>query len=562
MRAGALFAALTLSTLLLRADAPSPRVLLREAERHSDAAIAEAAAAAPDEAVVLLRSGSRPIAQAISSAPPAVRVLLRFAEARCVPESACPAAAVFYRQIADKSLSFDQALALAARREAYFHQLVTLRLQGPDALFDRVLHQEAETIRSAWMEGGESRAASGVARMPARDLYALLAYGQREESEISFARFFDHELAPRLAGGRLLAAMQESRFLRARHFLVEAIRADRQSALATLAGAGNARLLALAAEGIASSPDPVTEGALAAEILEAYAALAPHRALEAALRKVAAANEPIAGLLAAWLERLRPGALEPATRALAAPYRAHLPAADTLDAAQACPQRRCTQRMMFFDDDDGVASFAAFEALYKKDPRWQWDERAAADGRASYIRVSRTGASGVTVEVFANRPRPANGAISMAWEGAEREANDTLATLLTQRGAATLFVQRGHAYHVPKAIAAVAPEARFVFLGGCRGTEHFLPLVERAPAAHVIATRSTGTLTINDPLLKAINDELADRGVIDWPAFWSAQSARFGRSALFGRYIPPHRNGAVLFLQGWQRFIAPQQASR
>lgn len=87
MRAGAILAALTLSTLLLRAEAPSPRVLLREAERHSDAAIADAAAAAPDEAVVLLRSGSRPIAQALAAASPALRVLLRFAEARCVPES-------------------------------------------------------------------------------------------------------------------------------------------------------------------------------------------------------------------------------------------------------------------------------------------------------------------------------------------------------------------------------------------------------------------------------------------------------------------------------------------
>lgn len=138
--------------------------------------------------------------------------------------------------------------------------------------------------------------------------------------------------------------------------------------------------------------------------------------------------------------------------------------------------------MMFFDDDDGIARFAAFEAQYKKDPRWRWEERAAAmNGRATYVRAYRTGASGVTVEVFANRPRPANGAISMAWEGAEREANDTLAALLAQRGPAALFVQRGHACSLPKAIAAVAPEARFVFLGGCRGTEHFLPLVNAPP---------------------------------------------------------------------------------
>jgi hypothetical protein len=555
MRAGALLAALSLTAPLLAADALAPRVLLREANRHPAAAIAAAAAEAPDEAVVLLRRGSQPIAQALATSP-ALRTLLHFAAATCVPESVCPAAAVFYRQIADKTLSFEQALATAARRDAYFHQLITLRLRGPDALFDRILHQEAETIRSAWMEGGESRAASGVARMPARDLYALLAYGQREESEISFARFFDHELSPRLAGGRLLAAIQEAHHLRARHFLVEAIRADRQAALMNLAGAGNSRLLALAAEGIAASPDPATEGALAAEILEAYAALAPHRALEAALRKEAAANEPLAGLLAAWLQRLRPGSLEPATAALAGRYRSYLPASTTLDSAHACPQRRCTQRMLFFDDDDGLASFAAFETQYRKDPRWQWDSHPA------YVRASRTGDSGATIEVFANRPRPANGAISMAWEGAEQASNDSLASLLAQRGPAALFVQRGHAYHVPKAIAAVTTGAALVFLGGCRGTEHFLPLVERAPAAHVIATRSTGTLTINDPLLKAINDELADRGAIHWPAFWSAQSTRFHGSALFGRYIPPHRNGAVLFLQAWRRFIAAQHASR
>jgi len=207
--------------------------------------------------------------------------------------------------------------------------------------------------------------------------------------------------------------------------------------------------------------------------------------------------------------------------------------------------------MIFFDDDDGLASFNAFEAQYRKDPRWQWDSHAA------YVRVSRTGESGTTVEVFANRPHAANGAISMAWEGAEQASNDSLATLLAQRGRVPLFVQRGHAYHVPKAIEAVAPEARLVFLGGCRGTEHFLPLVERAATAQVVATRSTGTLTINDPLLKAINDELADRGAIHWPAFWSAQSSRFGGGALFRRYIPPHRNGAVLFLQGWRRLHAP-----
>ncbi|MCC6294637.1 MAG: hypothetical protein IT164_18435 [Bryobacterales bacterium] len=520
--------------------ASNPLVALREARLHTPEELEQAAAEAPDEAVALLRSGAPVLAGVLARAARApLRVLLPLSRAACVPEAVCPAAAVFYRQIHAGEMTQDEALRTAGNRAAYFHRLVSLRVSAPGELFDRVLHQEAETTRSAWMEGGQGRRAASLDQMPGRDLYAVLAYGQREESEASFARIFDHVLRPRLSGGGLLAAMREAHWLRARHFLVEAIRAGREADVMALAASDAAAVLQGALRGVSAASDPPAEGALAAEIIEAYAALAPAGAFAAALRAEAETSERMAGILAAWLERVRPGAageLEPLVRR----YAAALPDAGVLRAATVCPRGVCTQRMMFFDDDDGVASFTAFHAAYAKDARWRWEQRGG------YVRVWRRGESGVTVEVFANRPRPGSGAVSMAWEGAEKEAAMALAKIA---GQAPGFVQRGHAYHVPKAVASIPTGARFVFLGGCRGTEHLRAVLDRAPEAQVVATRSTGTMDVNDPLLKAINDELADRGQVEWPAFWRAQAARLGGGRLFQRYIAPDRNGAVIFLQ-------------
>jgi len=529
--------------------AENPLVVLREAGSQPPEALLEAAAAAPDEAVGIMQRGGARLPAVLAAGEGALRLLPAIAQERCVPESVCPAAAVFYRQIHAGAMSLDHAKRIASRRADYFRQLVSLRMQGEDALFDRVLHHEAETIRDAWMEGGEGRRSLAIERMAPRELYAILAYGQREESEVSFARFFDAEFAPRMAGGRLLAAIGDSRGLRVRHFLVEAIRAERTRELVGVAGVGAAALLAMAGNGAAS----VAEAALAAEIIEAYADITPVAALEKTLLREAADGEAMPGLLAAWLERIRGGRAGKEVAALARRYRGYLPEADELTAADVCREGVCTQRLMFFDDDDGVASFAAFQAQYRKDPRWSWEDHGG------YVRAWRKGGE-LTVEVFANRPRSDGGGVSMAWQGREGEAQQAFARALSSRGPVRIFVQRGHAYHVAKAIELIPEEARLVYLGGCRGTENLRDVLARAPEAQIVATRSTGTMDVNDPLLKAMNDELADRGGVQWAGFWARQRTGFSGSRLFGRYVPPHRNGAVLLMQAWRRLQADRAA--
>ncbi|MEP7364211.1 MAG: hypothetical protein ABI972_13225, partial [Acidobacteriota bacterium] len=104
--------------------AASPLVVLREAAEHEPSAIVQAAAEAPDEAVAIMSRGSRAIEQAIESSGNApLRVLPALAHDRCVPESVCSSAGVFYRQIAAGTMTSEQAKRIASNRADYFHHL-------------------------------------------------------------------------------------------------------------------------------------------------------------------------------------------------------------------------------------------------------------------------------------------------------------------------------------------------------------------------------------------------------------------------------------------------------
>jgi len=508
--------------------AEKPLAVLQEAGRRLEsepgrAALAEAIEAAPDHAVFTIRNS--PAVREFAA--PRFPALMEVASLEGVRDFVLARLAVLCTRA-----SCAESRALAANYPAYFAKLISLRIAKPDAVLDRVLHEQAEFIRSAWVEGGASRAALGLAKFAPRDLYAVLAYGQREESEHTYAKFFDGEVAPRL-GKRLGSAIETSGRLRLREFLVEGIRAKRVAAVAGLLAP---EWFGRSLEGIAT----IEQAALAAELIEAYAGAGAVK-MRAALASEHSKGGAYAGLLAAWLQRVAPAT----GFRIAGEYAKYLPVAEALGPQDLCAGERCLQRYIFFDDEDGVSSFAGFSAQYGSDTRWKWEDHG------SYVRVSRNG-----VEIYANRPQTGSGTVSEAWDDTSKAPQRALSEVLAARGVPRVFVQRGHAYHVEKSIEFIPAEARLVFLGSCRGTIALQPIIERAHAAQIIATRSTGTASINDPLLKAINDRLADGASIDWAQFWGEQNQRFSSRSYFDSYIPPHRNGPANFLHGWRNLQA------
>jgi hypothetical protein len=77
-------------------------------------------------------------------------------------------------------------------------------------------------------------------------------------------------------------------------------------------------------------------------------------------------------------------------------------------------------------------------------------------------------------------------------------------------------------------------------------------VLERAPEASVLSTKGTGTMAVNDPLLKMINGEIVAGRDINWPRLWARAQERLGDNPNFKDYIAPHKNLGVLFLKAYK----------
>ena len=135
---------------------------------------------------------------------------------------------------------------------------------------------------------------------------------------------------------------------------------------------------------------------------------------------------------------------------------------------------------------------------------------------------------------------------------AERRQESVTHALRAAGLAPRVVVHRGHSYFLNRSIRYLNADVRFVFIGACRGMSIAVPVMEASPEAQVIATRANGTLRVNDPLLKSINQALlAGAREIAWPGFWAAQAARLAKEKSFADYVPPHRNPAAAFLRAY-----------
>ena len=190
------------------------------------------------------------------------------------------------------------------------------------------------------------------------------------------------------------------------------------------------------------------------------------------------------------------------------------------------------EQFSFYSDEDGRASFQNFLDKYKDDPeRWDIEQKDA------YVHVVSKNTQ-KRVEIFANRPDHQN------------DGPDEIAKVLAQRKVQSiLFAHRGHSYHVRDSIERIPKIAKIVWLGSCGGYNNLDAVLERSPDAHIISTKGTGSMYVNDPLLKMLADEIATGRNLDWPAVWKKAEAKLGGNADFKNYVPPHRNLGTFVLR-------------
>lgn len=466
--------------------------------------------------------------------------------------------AVFLDDLAGGHTSLAELAHLCSDERGYFRTLIAMQRAQPDhpGVAMALTTQATELIDplNRQFEQPPWQRFRTVEGMSAEELSILLAYAADDLYTSSarglFTRLFARMQQEQLTGEELLTRMQALRSLtflklaaalnRLEAFLATIpSKAQRQALLTRLvrplpAGESAALKRALTiTEVLAARLDPDSLHALSEALVTAY------QQAESALHRQ---HIVIYGLLATLLsQRHDTGLHTPLLETLAARYRRHFADFTGIPEAQLFAHGEHVQRYFFYEDPDGQQSFHSFLARYVHDPQWQIHDHPG------YVAITAQQA-GRRVTIYANTPDD---------EGAGGSA--TLDAILQQHQPAVV-VHRGHSIHVQHTLKRIPASARIVFLGNCGSSGQLSAVLQRAPQAHLLATRGIGSLSVNDPLLKTLNTTILQEQNVVWKNLWEQLTPLFVHNPIFEDYIPPHQNATLHFLQAYRQVMTAEEA--
>ncbi len=210
---------------------------------------------------------------------------------------------------------------------------------------------------------------------------------------------------------------------------------------------------------------------------------------------------------------------------------------------------RVIQQAFFYGDEDkdGQNSYANFKSLFAGRPEWKMTENE------SWLTVKSV--RGKPVWIFANKPL-------FGPDDPDDKAQKKLnAWLETQHIKPSIFIHRGHSYHVRYSLAQIQATARIVILGSCGGYNNLNEVLTISQDAHIISSKQVGTKTVNEPILKAINEDLLAGKNIEWLPMWKELSKSFKGEAKdkFDDYIPPYKNLGAIFIKAYRKAMEDKQ---
>lgn len=205
---------------------------------------------------------------------------------------------------------------------------------------------------------------------------------------------------------------------------------------------------------------------------------------------------------------------------------------------------RIVMQVFFYGDEDkdGQNSYVSFMGMFRNKPDWRITENAEW--------VSITSVKGRPIMIFANKPL-------LGENDPEETAINNLSDYLFDRKLKpSIYVHRGHSYHVKSTMKRIMPSARIVILGSCGGYNNINEVLTISNDAHIISSKQTGTMHINEPILQAINGSLLAGKNIDWVNMWKDLSSKFisgDAKEKFDDYIPPYKNLGAIFIKAYRK---------
>ncbi|MCW3074177.1 MAG: hypothetical protein JWP69_1246 [Flaviaesturariibacter sp.] len=199
---------------------------------------------------------------------------------------------------------------------------------------------------------------------------------------------------------------------------------------------------------------------------------------------------------------------------------------------------KVVQQVFFYGDADGKMNYNGFVtgmgAGWKKvEDKKYWIAYATTKGKPMII--------------YANKWMDDDKA-----PGELEKGQAALSDYLSEKGIQpSVVVHRGHSYWVNSTIEQIQPSAKLVLLGSCGGYNVISEVLKKAPDAHIIASKQTGKIKINEPFTQIMNEKLRNGANIDWVPFWSEFKGKAGKIEGFDDYIPPYKNLGALFIKAY-----------
>jgi hypothetical protein len=196
------------------------------------------------------------------------------------------------------------------------------------------------------------------------------------------------------------------------------------------------------------------------------------------------------------------------------------------------------EQVFFYGDEDGKSSFNSFQSNFKAD-EWKLEKN---DKWITY-----TSLKGKPISVYANLPLE---------EPADEEALKALSLYLKDNKLdPSILVHRGHSYHLSTTLENVTSSNKIIILGSCGGYHNLSSILNNSEDAHIISSKQTGTMFINDPIVRRMNTRLLAGEDINWIEFWAEINTLMTTPDLqdkFNDYVPPHMNMGALFLKAFK----------
>ncbi|MRG47764.1 hypothetical protein GFS24_21755 [Chitinophaga sp. SYP-B3965] len=203
---------------------------------------------------------------------------------------------------------------------------------------------------------------------------------------------------------------------------------------------------------------------------------------------------------------------------------------------------RVYQQVFFYGDEDGASSYASFMGNF---PSSSW----SVSKNAFWTTITST--KGKPTTIYANLPLK---------EPEDKTAIEKLAEYLDEKDIhPTVFIHRGHSYHVNTTLDNLQSTARIVILGSCGGYHNLATVLEKAPEAHIISSKQVGTRWVNEPIILSLEDIIRAGKNVDWVQMWAGLSKKFAGDArnkpLFDDYVPPHKNLGAIFIKAYRQVM-------